>query len=395
MRRILIAYSSPADEQPLRLDREQRRVNQALEIEKSDVQVDFKQAATLEDLARAIAQTKYDILQFSGHGDSDGFCLDMPSGHEGHYVESKRLSALVEATQSTLSAVVLMSCYSAGAAENFLKVSPYVITVSGEADDQAAIDFSGHFYEHYFRTGSVEIAFNFASAFVHNALDVSLTKGDAHERTLPRLAVYPHPHRDPLYVDLTEARHTIANLDISEERFTSIMTRKLKVHKWIFDGEREDVILPIAGYFARFSWRNARDVVYCHWVYKPDAGLSVEVCSYIADLIVCYNDIYVSSYRRSDKPVTQQDPRAFRHALTSLHDLKNYFLLDNSKFAIFEAVNQIGARMLLATCVSNLAKADQKMELGELSSAVIYAETALSAIHDAITSLVESISTGK
>lgn len=393
MRPILIAYSSPADEDRLRLDREHRRVEESISAAGASVAtVDRKHATTLEDLARALASKQYEIVHFSGHGDATGFCFDSAAGEEGTFVKVNHLAKLLQTTQRTLSAIVLISCYSSDASKDLLSAAPYVISISGPADDSAAIDFVGNFYEQYFRTLSVESAFNFASAYVDDRLDAVLGHSSKSAPTAPRIAVYPHSHRDPIYVDLTQARPTIERLDISADRFSSILTRKLRVHRWIFDGERENAILPIAGYFARFSWKNAKDVIHCHWVYKPKADLESRICELISDLIVVYNDVYVSSYRTNSKPVSQQGPRDFRFGLAKLHDLMDHFLKDHDRFQVLESIDAAVARMLRATCHSNLSMADRKLGEHDLASAAIYAETALSAVHDAIESLVETIS---
>lgn len=393
MRPILIAYSSPAEEDRLRLDREHRRVEESIAATgASSATVERKHATTLEDLARALAIKQYEIVHFSGHGDETGFCFDSNTGDEGTFVKADHLAKLLQTTQRTLSAIVLISCYSSDTAKDLLSASPYVISITGPADDSAAIDFVGHFYEQYFRTSSVESAFNFASAYVNDRLDAVLGHSSKSAPLKPRIAVYPHSHRDPIYVDLTQAQPTIERLDISSERFSSILTRKLRVHRWIFDGERENAILPIAGYFASFSWKNAKDVIHCHWVYRPKPNLEASTCELISDLIVVYNDVYVSSYRLNPKPVRQQDPRDFRIGLGKLHELMNYFLKDEGRFQVLESIELDVARMLRATCHSNLSMADRKIAESDLASAAIYAETALSAVHDAIERLVESIS---
>lgn len=393
MRPILILYSSPADEDRLRLDREHRRVEEAItNVGAQSIVVDRRHAATLDDLARALASKQYEIVHFSGHGDSTGFYFDTATEDTGKLIQAGHLANLLKTTQRSLSAVILISCYSSDSAGELLAASPYVVSISGPADDTAAIDFTGHFYEQYFRSSSVESAFNFASAVVDDRLDAILTHSPGATPPIPKIAVYPHANRDPIYVDLSEAQPTIARLDVSQDRFISILTRKLKVHRWIFDGERENAILPIAGYFARFSWKNAKDVIHCHWVYRPKSGLDASVCELISDLIVVYNDVYVSSYRSNPRPVSQQDPRSFRYGLEKLHDLCRYFLADESHFSLLESIDSTVARMLRGTCQSNLSMADKKLAESNLSSAVIYAETALSAVHDAIESLVETIS---
>jgi hypothetical protein len=393
MHPILIAYSCPADEDRLRLDREHRRVEDAIAATRvSHVAVDRKHATTLDDLARALASRQYDVVHFSGHGNSTGFYLDSETGDAGAFVKAIHLANILHSTQRSLSAILLISCYSSDAAKEFLTAAPYVISINGSADDAAAIDFVGHFYEQYFRTSSIERAFSFANAYVDDRLDAILGSSSKSTPPTPRIAVYPSRSRDPIYVDLSQAQPTIDQLDISSDRFLAILTRKLRVHQWIFYGERENAVLPIGGYFARFSWTNAKEVINCHWVYKPRADLDASICELISDLIVIYNDVYVSSYRTNPKPVARQDPRDFRYGLARLHGLMDEFLKNESRYQVLESIDSTVARMLRATCHSNLSMADMKIAENDLPSAVIYAETALSAVHDAIESLVESIS---
>ncbi|MTW13418.1 CHAT domain-containing protein [Pseudoduganella eburnea] len=395
MKSILIVYSSPADLERLRIDREHRRIEEVINLGKEQVvSVDRKHAATLQDLARTIADRQYDVIHFSGHGGSSGLYFDT-NADSSNLVSADHLAKLINSTQKTLCAVVLMSCFSSDMALSLLSAAPYVISITGDADDEATIDFVGHFYEHYLRTQSIESAFRFANAYVDDKLNAVLghrSSSNVAEDSGSRIVVYPGFHGDPIYVDLSQAKETISLLDISRDRFVSILTRKLRVHQWIFEGERENVIIPVAGYFARFSWKNAKDVVQCHWVYKPKAGLDVAIYSVISNLIVRYNDLYLSSYRRNPRPVALQHPKDIKIGLDHLHGFMSIFLMDDKVFSVLEGVDPDGMRMLRAVCHSNLTMADEKMAQNELSAAAIYAETALSSIHDALERLVELIS---
>lgn len=389
---VLILFSSPDDADRLRLDREHKRVESAVAIATGTQHaVDRRHAATLDDMARALSSRQFDIIHFSGHGAPEGFYFDTESDG-GRLVSPKQFTKVVQATQPSLSALLMMSCYSADTALQLLPAAPYVISVVGSADDEATIDFVGQFYERYFKTGSIEQAFRLAIAVVDGRLDAVLGRRPDSNPSEPTIVVHPEYKSDPIYVNYAEARETISRLNIPQDKFLSILSRKLRVHQWIFEGERENAILPIAGYFAKFSWTNAKACVRCHWVYKPKSGLSEAACEAIAGLIVSYNDVYVGAYRRSRKPVAEQDPRYFKHALEELHRLVNFYLKDTGRYSTLEQIDPDNIRMLRANCWANLSKADEKIASGDYSSAAIFAETALSAVHDAIEGLVEAVS---
>lgn len=393
MRSVLIVYSCPADATPLRLDREYRRVTTALAaVPTATPTVDRHHATTLQDLARAMANRPYDVLHFSGHGDSGGIYLDSIEGDSGTDVTTKQLASLVRSTQTSLGAIVLMSCYSADSALALLSEAPYVVSVSGPADDDAAIDFVGNFYEQYLRSNSIESAFDFACAFVGDRLKVILGRKPRGTTIGKTVAVAPIRGHDPIYVEFEEAIESISRLQIPLDDFLGTLLRKIWVHVWVFEGERENAILPIGPYFGLFSWKNAKDVVHCRRVYKPKAGLSDAVCETIALMIVSYNDVYVSKYRLSSKPASEQNPQHFKHGLHLIHRIMDRFYKNAERFSVLEQILPETIRMLRANCWANLSKADEKFADGELAAAVIFAESALSAIHDAIDALVAAIS---
>lgn len=398
MASILILYSSPANEDRLRLDREHKRVEAAIELAGGgNATVARHHAVTLEDMARAIAKHQFDIIHFSGHGSSDGFCFEVNGSDDGQLVSSEHLAKILKASQSSLSALILISCYSADTALTLLHSSPYVVSISGPADDDAAIDFVGHFYEEYFRCGSIEQAFNFSSAVVDGRLNTVLGHRSNTVAPDPKspttIAVYRHQHHcDPIYVDYSQARKSIAHLDISIDRFLTILSRKIRVHHWIFEGERESAIVPIAEYFAAFSWKNAKDVVQCLWVRKPKPELPLATLELIAQMIVSYNDLYMSAYRTSEKRAQDQSLRHLKYAIGKMHEVHQYFLATPANYTILESILPNQIKMLRANCWANLQKADEKLAIGDYSSATIHAETSLSTIHDAVEGLVDAIS---
>ena len=74
MRTILLLAANPKDTKRIRLDEEQRRIEQALERGKKrdEFRLVSKWAVTDDDLRRAILENEPDIVHFSGHGNGLG-----------------------------------------------------------------------------------------------------------------------------------------------------------------------------------------------------------------------------------------------------------------------------------------------------------------------------------
>ena len=98
-----------------------------------------------------------------------------------------------------------MSCYSTDTVTDLLPSAPYIVSVTGPADDLAAIEFVGHFYENYLRTKSVEISYRRANAAVGDQISTMLTCRAAQDSSKYRLVVYSPQNEDPVYVDFTDA----------------------------------------------------------------------------------------------------------------------------------------------------------------------------------------------
>jgi len=392
---ILVFYSCPGNEERLRLDKEHKRMQEVIKSSADpSITVNLCHAPTLQDMAKALTTGKFDLVHFSGHGSSDGFCFESQENDDGEIISPNHLNRMIAASQSTISALILMSCYSSDTAKELLACSPYVISVSGAADDYAAIDFIGHFYDIYFRSNSIEEAFKLSNATLGDRLTTVLWHRSTEQgSTTVTARVVVHPTGgDRIYIDYADARNSIDRLGVPLEKFLSILSRKIRVHRWIFEGERDSVILPIGGYFASFSWRNAKDVVHCKWVKRPKAGLHSDALDIIANLIVIYNDLYMSGYRRSGKRAIDQDSRAILSAIRNMHDVQANILANDNKFASLNSILPDRIKMARANYWANLQKADEKLAQRDLSAAAVYAETALSTLHDAVEELVDAIS---
>lgn len=390
---ILVLFSSPADEVRLRVDREHRRIEQAIQAAgKGREELDRRHAATLGDLTSALNSTKYEVLHFSGHGSSSGLYLDTHHEPSGVELSAHRLAEIIKHSQSDLCALVLMSCYSTDTVTDLVPSAPYIVSVTGPADDHAAIEFVGYFYENYLRTKSVEVSYRRANAAIGDQISTMLTCRAAQDSAKDRLVVYSPQHEDPVYVDFTDARATIDKLDMSTEKFIDILRRKVRIHFWLFKGERDNAILPIGGFFAIFSWKNAKDIVHCHRIFRLKPDLPDETYTVIALLIAGYNDVFLNSYRESRKSATEQNPRAFVQGLASLHRVFQDWFVDPQGVESLGALNPAYLKTIQANCWANLSKADEKLAGGDPSQAMIFAEMALSSIHDAINEIVDNVS---
>ena len=273
-----------------------------------------------------------------------------------------------------------MSCYSASSISNLIDVTPYLIAVSGVANDEAAIDFVKTFYEASADEGSVESAFFVAHALTEDKLNAVLVRSALEkDRAKQLIRVYRiHGIRDPIYVDTTEAEGSLNMLQIPRDEFLSTLTRKIRIHIWIFDHPRERALLSIGKYFGFFSWKNAKDVIVCHQVLKLKRKVPTDHCIVWSDLIVSYNDLYMNPYRLTDKPAS--NTRMIEGALSVFHARFNFYFKDGAR-AILEDIDPEQFKTTQGICWANLRMADEKVAKkisGQTDLA--YLETVLSAI---------------
>src|SRR5574341_2448137 len=113
--RILVFYSTPSNIPRLRLDIEHRAVEQVLR----DLHVDSSlicrlHATTIDDLTRNLLERQYEIIQFSGHGNEEGFLLeDRNLAGKNMFVSAKEIAYILHETSPHLRVAIFMSCYSA------------------------------------------------------------------------------------------------------------------------------------------------------------------------------------------------------------------------------------------------------------------------------------------
>jgi hypothetical protein len=112
--RILVFYSSPSNISRLRLDFEHRAVEQVLrDLHLDSSLVNRLHATTIDDLNRSLLEREYEIVQFSGHGNEEGFLLeDRNLANKSMFVSAKEIAYILHETSPHLKVAIFMSCYS-------------------------------------------------------------------------------------------------------------------------------------------------------------------------------------------------------------------------------------------------------------------------------------------
>lgn len=159
-RTILILASNPVDTERLRLDAELRAIDEGLKraTHRDQFTLVSKHAVRPEDVQRALLDCSPQIVHFSGHGaGSAGVYLENEQG-KATLVTGKALSELF-ALFEDVACVVLNACYSEEQATAIAHYVPYVVGMSDQISDDAAMRFAVAFYDALGAGRSYQFAF--------------------------------------------------------------------------------------------------------------------------------------------------------------------------------------------------------------------------------------------
>ncbi|MEZ4683967.1 MAG: NACHT domain-containing protein [Caldilineaceae bacterium] len=147
-RTILILAANPINTKRLRLDAEQRAIDDGLRRapKRDQFQLIIRQAVRPADVRRELLQHEPEIIHFCGHGEgSAGIYLEDEQGL-ATLVTGEALSELFGIIGS-ISCVVLNACYSESQATAIAQHVPYVVGMSDQVSDDAALSFAEAFYD--------------------------------------------------------------------------------------------------------------------------------------------------------------------------------------------------------------------------------------------------------
>lgn len=386
---ILVLYSNPDDSSRLRLDREQRAVDQALSrISAESTSIRRLQAVSIDDFAVALRREPFEILQFSGHGDDTGIVFESADGRAGELVSSRRLAAILASVHSAPRAIIFLSCFSTNALAEVAAVAPFTVTVTATVDDEACAQFIAAFYADYFKRRSVTQAFLAGCAYVE-----FMGLGEGFTPVLTRRGTYPVAQPsiytavvmgESILVDLSRVEKQIAAAHADRETFLSLLSRKIRVHRWAFDYPRDQMVIPIGPYFGVFSWTSADDPIICESLatLRPDAP--EDTCRVWADLLVSYNDLAAAKYRFAPDPASPGMERHLDIAVREHQGFCGFFLEDEAQAAPIRSTVATQFTITRSLAMANTRHALNALDRGEFGRVVAHLETSLTTIHDLV-----------
>jgi AAA-like domain/CHAT domain len=148
-RNILLLSANPKSTSQLRLAEEMRDIREGLRLsENRDLfSISTAEAVRPRDVRRAILTYKPHIIHFSGHGSvEEGLLFEDETGAV-KFVDAEALAGLFALFANQVECVVLNACYSKYQAAEIARHINYVVGMSQEIQDKAAIEFAVGFYD--------------------------------------------------------------------------------------------------------------------------------------------------------------------------------------------------------------------------------------------------------
>jgi len=391
---VLVCFANPEGTSRLRLDQEHKMLDLLIDAGKVPKnQLERLHATEFSDITRVINSSNLKILQFSGHGSAEGFFIESKNDPNGRMMTPTELKEAITLLTPNLEALILMSCYSANTISELQDTARYVITVEGPASDNVAIEFSKHFYTAYFRTHDVGSSLKMAklhTGYHYNFSDLQVVAARRVETSAGVSSAYQFSvsnFNDPVYINIDQAIGDIERLDISLDGFLRLLSRKIKIHAWIFERPRENAVIQIGQYFGTFSWRSVDDMVFCHKIQKLSSDASGEVTEIWASILLSHNDGHVAPYRVIEAPSSTENSNYLTDAIYFY--TKTVATLDRAVLLADVIADQYKASS--ATMKANLNSAKDKYKINDYSGVIVCLETCLSALHDVVNALTAKI----
>ncbi|MBD0264321.1 MAG: GUN4 domain-containing protein [Tolypothrix sp. Co-bin9] len=167
VKKILILAANPKGTSRLRLDEEVREIKSGLQRSQKRDQffIELSSAVRSIDFRRAMLDVEPEIVHFSGHGEEDGGLAFEDEKGQVKFVDAEGLAGLFKLFKQ-VECVVLNACYSEIQAKAIARHVNYVIGMSQEIGDRAAIAFSVAFYDALGAGRSVEFAYELGCAAI-------------------------------------------------------------------------------------------------------------------------------------------------------------------------------------------------------------------------------------
>ncbi|MCV3214697.1 GUN4 domain-containing protein [Plectonema radiosum NIES-515] len=171
VKKILVLSANPKGTKPLCLSEEIREIKEGLQLAKKrdSFQIESAEAVRDRDIHRSILNYEPQIIHFSGHGaGEEGLIFEDNTGQQ-KLVDAAALAGLFELFASDVECVLLNACYSEIQAKAIAQHINYVIGMSQEIGDKAAIKFAVGFYDALGAGRSVEFAYKLGCQVIRMA----------------------------------------------------------------------------------------------------------------------------------------------------------------------------------------------------------------------------------
>lgn len=404
---VLIIFSCPKNQDRLRLDREHRVIQKIIESKISHVKIRILQAATINDLIEAISSPGLRVVHFSGHGSHHSIYLEKSEYSDvGEELNANILSIIIQEHCPNLEALILSSCYSSSGIDCLVKSASKIITVEGEAEDKAAIEFTKHFYENYLSNESIDKSIIRAQLYLqaHNIADsfriLVTRRGFSEESSHPLIqAVKNKLTEESILIDVNDVESSFVRLKINRDEFISKLASKINIHHWLVyqTSDMEHAILSFGKFHAIFSWEIGMDLIKCRKIIRLKNGVSEKQSNAWIGLGLRYNQLFAlpyRSYRHADS-FKDEHPRTKlnRHQLRPFKlTVENFFSEHTeSSESIREAIPD-DIKLFAPTIIHNFNFAMDEFLQDDYSQSVIHLETTLSAIHSVLELLTDKLS---
>lgn len=393
--RVLVLYSNPGASQRLRLDLEHRAIDTVLaELNLEPLTFMRRHAVTADDFISAIRSGDFEVIHFSGHGAEEGIILEKLPSRESELIDAQRLATVLNTYSPRRRALLFLSCFSSAAISTLTTTAPFVITVTGPAGDDACIQFAASFYRCYLERESIEEAFNFACCQVE-----FLGLGKDLNAVLSRRVLLQGEGKmlyaaaaggDTIYVDISPVEKAIESMNIDREKFLSALGRKLRIHRWIFTQPSEGTVLSLGEFFAEFVWQNVDDSIVCRRLLRFRDGVNAQACMIWSDLLLSYNELRASRYRRMPNPSSPEVEPWLKATIHNMQRDLDYYLGGSSAELLAQEVPQ-SFQMAQALAMANCRHAEMSLSRGDLPQTVVFLECALTAVHDLVDALTSHL----
>jgi hypothetical protein len=134
------------------------------------------------DIGQSLIDVSPQVVQFSGHGSTDGLQLESGTGRT-QLVAAEGLVQLFGVVAESVNCVIFGVCYSKELARDLSRHTGHAIGMAGEIDSRSMINFSIGFYQAFAAGRPV------AKAFETGRAHIALQQYNRHDQHVPRLFV--------------------------------------------------------------------------------------------------------------------------------------------------------------------------------------------------------------